>query len=145
MVDLEALFKVTYALYLVTSFEGGKYNGLLGNSFCQVNSEPPTFLVIINKESYTHHMIEATGLFGVSELAQDAPFEFFGPFGFKSGKNTDKFAKINYKIAEKGVPVILDNAVAYFVCEVFKTIDMGSHTIFIGNCPNPFRSPIKNL
>src|SRR5208282_1184460 len=99
--------------YLITSFEGKRYNGLLGNTFCQVNSDPPTFQVIINKESYTFHMIERSGLFGVSALSRDAPFEFFGKFGFKSGRDIDKFANIKFKLAERGVPVILDYAVAY--------------------------------
>ncbi len=133
MVDIEALFKVTYGLYLFTSFEGNKYNGLLGNTFCQVNSEPPTFQIIINKESYTHNMVETSGLYGVSALSQDAPFEFFGKFGFRSGREINKFESVNFKIAEKGVPVILDYSIAYYVCEVFKSVDLGSHSIFIGN------------
>ncbi len=133
MVDLEALFKVSYGLYIMTSLKDGRYNGFLGNTFCQVNSEPPTFQIIVNKGSFTYPMIEASRLFGISALSVETPFSFLGKFGFKTGRDIDKFEGVNYRLAERGVPVILDFTIAYFVCDVFKEVDMGSHTIFIGN------------
>lgn len=131
--DLRALFQISYGVYIISSVRDGKYNGFVGNTVCQVNSEPPTFQVVVNKKNLTHDYIAASGLFSVSILEEEAPFPFIGNFGFKSGRDVDKFEKLNYRVGEKGVPIVTDYAAGYLVCEVFKTVDMGSHTIFIGN------------
>lgn len=131
--DLAALFKVSYGVYLVSSVKDGKYNAYLANTVCQVNSDPPTFQVVVNKDNLTHDYIVDSGLFSISILSEDTPFPFLGKFGFKSGRDTDKFESLQYHVGAKGTPVITENTVAYLVCEVFKTVDMGSHTIFIGN------------
>jgi rubredoxin/flavin reductase (DIM6/NTAB) family NADH-FMN oxidoreductase RutF len=133
IMDLNALFKISYGVYIISSMKDGRYNGFLGNTVCQVNSEPPTFEIIVNKNNLTHDYINDSGLFSVSILDETAPFPFIGQFGFKSGRSFDKFQNINYKIGLKGVPVVLDYTVAYLICEVFQKVDMGSHTIFISN------------
>lgn len=132
--DINALFKVSYGIYIVSSInKTGQYCGFIGNAFTQVNSEPPTFALIVNKKNFSHTFIEESGLFSVSILSEDAPLPFIGTFGFKSGRDFDKFQNTHVKTGIKGLPIVLDYSVAYLTCEVFKTVDMGSHTIFIAN------------
>lgn len=131
--DLNALFKVSYGIYIVSSHDGPKQNGFIANSVCQVNSEPPTFQVIVNKNNFTHSLIRSSGIFSASILSQEAPLPFIGQFGFKSGKDTDKMANVRYKLSTDGVPVVLDHSVACLVCRVFQSVDVRTHTIFIGD------------
>jgi flavin reductase (DIM6/NTAB) family NADH-FMN oxidoreductase RutF len=132
--DINALFKVSYGLYIISSLNNNnQYNGFLGNAISQVNSDPPTFEVIVNKNNLTHDYIAESNLYSVSILEQAAPFPYLGKFGFKSGRDINKFEGINYRVGLKGVPIVTDYTIAYFTSEVFKTVDMGSHTIFIGS------------
>ncbi len=135
MKDFETLFLINYGLYVVSSVSkvSNKINGFVANAFTQVNSDPPTFALVVNKNNLTHSFIEESGLFSLSILSINTPLNFIGLFGFKSGREIDKFQNINYITAEIGVPVVIDNAVGYLVSQVIKTIDMGSHTIFIGD------------
>ncbi len=133
MLDINAIFKVTYGLYIVTSFYDGKHNGFIANTFCQVNSEPATFEVIVSKNNYTHDMISKSNLFGVCALSQDTPFKIIGLFGFKSGRDLNKMEGLNVKISQSGISLPLDYSVALFVCKVFKTVDVNTHSIFIGD------------
>jgi flavin reductase (DIM6/NTAB) family NADH-FMN oxidoreductase RutF len=131
--DLNALFKISYGIYIVSTASEGRANGFLANTVCQVNSEPPTFQVIVNKKNFTHDLIMKSGLFSVSILSQETPLPFIGQFGFKTGKDFDKLQGVSVKLAAKGTPVVTDNSIAYMVCEVFQKVDVTSHTIFIGN------------
>ncbi len=134
MKNLETLFLINYGLYVVSSINKfGKPNGFIANAFTQVNSEPPTFALVVNKNNFTHSYIEESNIFSLSILSINTPLNFIGHFGFKSGKEFDKFKNINYIMSEYNVPVVTDNTVGYIVSKVFKTIDMESHTIFIGN------------
>jgi rubredoxin len=92
--------------------------------------------VSINKKNLTHEYIQKSKLIGVSILAEETPIEFIGRFGFKSGRDTDKFLGVSYKTAESGIPIVLDNAVSYFELKVEKEIDVLTHTIFIGKVLN---------
>lgn len=133
--DLNALFKISYGIYIIgsKSADGSRANAFLANTVCQVNSEPPTFQVIVNKDNFTHDLIRDSGLFSVSILSQEAPLPFIGQFGFKSGKDTDKLRNVTVKTAMEGTPVVTDHCVAYLVCRVFQTVDVTTHTIFIGS------------
>lgn len=130
--DLNALFKVSYGMYIVSSEYGSKTNGFIANTVCQVNSEPPTFQVIVNKNNFTHSLIQSSGLFSISILSQDTPLPFIGGFGFKSGKDTDKMAGVGIQTVT-GVPVVTDHSIAYLVCRVFQAADVRTHTLFIGD------------
>ena len=98
----------------------------------QITSEPPTIAVSINKNNLTHEFITASKVLAVSVLSQDTPLSFIGHFGFKSGRDIDKFEGINYKIGETQAPVVTDNALAYLEARVIQELDVGTHTIFIG-------------
>lgn len=128
----QALYKIGYGLYVVCSGKDDKKNGQIANTVFQITSEPPTLAVSINKSNLTHEHIEESKVFTASVLRQDTPLPFIGGFGFKSGRDTDKFDGIQYKTGSTGAPVVTDNAVAYMEAKVVNKLDVGTHTIFIG-------------
>jgi flavin reductase (DIM6/NTAB) family NADH-FMN oxidoreductase RutF/rubredoxin len=130
--NLQALYQISYGMYVIGSQKGGKLNGQIANTVIQVCSEPPAISVCINKGNLTHEFIEDSGVFTVSVLSKDTPLSFIGNFGFKSGRDTDKLKDINYKIGETKAPVILDNALAYLEARVTEEVDVVTHTIFVG-------------
>jgi flavin reductase (DIM6/NTAB) family NADH-FMN oxidoreductase RutF/rubredoxin len=130
--NVKALYKLGYGVYVVTSRKGNQFNGQIANTVFQVTSTPPTVAVSINKNNLTWEFIKESRVFAASVLCQDTPLTFIGRFGFKSGRDTDKFEGINYKIGETGAPVVLDNAVSYLEARVKQEMDAGTHTIFLG-------------
>lgn len=130
--DPKAFHKLGYGVYIVTSRKGEKLNGQIANTVFQVTSEPPTIAVSINKQNLTWEYIKASGIFGVSVLSQDTPLPFIGKFGFKSGRNIDKFEGVSYKVGKNQTPIVLENANAFFEAKVINQVDVGTHTIFIG-------------
>ncbi|UCD08506.1 MAG: rubredoxin [Dehalococcoidales bacterium] len=130
--NTKALYKISYGVYVVCSVNGDKINGQIANTVIQAASEPPTIAVSINKENLTHDYIKKSGVFTASILCQDTPLSFIGNFGFKSGRDTDKFEGIDYKIGTTGAPVITEYATTYIEVKVTKEIDVGTHTMFIG-------------
>ena len=134
--NIKALHKISYGIYVVTSKMDDRINGQIANTIFQVTSEPPTVAVSINKNNLTHDFIKSSRVFAASVLCQDTPFTFIGRFGFKSGRDIDKFEGVNYKTGDTGAPVVIDNAVSYLEVRVNKEIDVGTHTIFIGEVVN---------
>jgi len=130
--NLNALHKIGYGMYIVGSHKGEKLNGQIANTVFQITSEPPTVAVSINKNNLTNEYIKASKVFAASVLCQTTPLPFIGGFGFKSGRDTDKLKGVNYKVGQTGSPVILDNTVAYLEAEVIQDVEIGTHTIFIG-------------
>ncbi|MBM3154678.1 MAG: High molecular weight rubredoxin [Chloroflexi bacterium] len=130
--NLQALYRLGYGLYIVCSRKGDKFNGQIANTVFQVCSEPPIIAVAINRQNLTHDYIMESKVFTVSVLAQDTPLNFIGGFGFKSGRDVDKFQGVNYKLGETNVPIVLENALAYFEARVLNHIQVGTHTIFVG-------------
>jgi flavin reductase (DIM6/NTAB) family NADH-FMN oxidoreductase RutF/rubredoxin len=130
--DLKALYKLGYGLYIVCSKKGKQFNGQIANTVFQITSQPPTIAVSINKSNLTHEFIEQSQVFTASVLAQDTPLAFIGHFGFKSGRDIDKLKGINYKLGETKAPVVTDHALAYLEAKLKKEVDVGTHTIFVG-------------
>jgi ferric-chelate reductase [NAD(P)H] len=128
----KALYKLGYGLYIVSSKKGDKANGQIANTVFQITSEPATVAVSINKKNLTWEYIRDSKVFAVSVLCQDTPLPFIGRFGFKSGRDTDKLAGLNQKIGQTGVPIVIDNAVSYLEAKVTGQMDVGTHTIFVG-------------
>lgn len=128
----KALHKISYGLYVVTSGKKDNCNGQIANTVFQATSEPVKIGVCINKQNFTHEFIRESGVFAVSILSKNTPLGFIGTFGFKCGRNVDKFKEVNIKIGQTGAPVVLDNTVAYIEAKVVKEFDGGTHTIFIG-------------
>ncbi len=131
--DPKALHKISYGLYVICSRKKEEINGQIANSLFQVTSQPSTIAVSINKQNLTHEYIENSGLFTVSVLSENTPINFIGKFGFKSGRDIDKFKDVNYKFGKTKVPIVIDYSLACIEAKVLDTIDVGTHTIFIGN------------
>ena len=129
--NLKALYKLGYGLYVVSSRKGDRLNGQIANTVFQITSEPPTIAVSINKNNLTHEFIKESKVLAASVLSQDAPLSFIGHFGFKSGRDMDKLEGINYKTGETQAPVVTENALAYLEAKVIQEVDVGTHTIFV--------------
>lgn len=130
--DLQALYKIGYGVYIVCSRKGDRINGQIANTFFQITSEPPTVAVSINKKNLTHEFITESKVFTASILAQDTPLSFIGQFGFKSGRDINKFEGVQYKTGVTGAPAVTENAVCYIEAKILQSVDVGTHTIFIG-------------
>jgi len=129
---LETLHKISYGLYVICSKNEEKINGQIANALFQVTAEPATIAVSINKQNLTHEYIEKSNFFTASVLSENTPMIFIGNFGFKSGRNIDKFKDVEYKLGKAKVPIALDNTLACIEAKVIDKIDVGTHTIFIG-------------
>jgi flavin reductase (DIM6/NTAB) family NADH-FMN oxidoreductase RutF len=134
--DLNALHKLGYGMYIIGACKGDKLNGQVANTVFQITSEPPTVAVSINKSNLTHEYIMASRVFSASILHEQTPLPYIGNFGFKSGRDVDKLKGVNYKIGNTKAPVFLDHATAYLEAEVVQHVDVGTHTIFIGRIVN---------
>ncbi len=132
MIDYEAFFKISYGLYIVSSGNRDKGNGYVSNTVFQVTSEPAKFATCCNKNNYTTELIHKTGAFSISVLHKDTSSEIYGRFGYKSGKDIDKMEGMQIKYGETGVPIVLNDAIAFLECKVVQTIDIGTHLMFIG-------------
>ncbi len=129
----KAFESLSYGLYIVTSRNNNRLNGQIVNTVIQVTSEPPRVAVIINKKNLTHEYISQSQLFGVSVLEETAPFAFFGPFGFRSGRDYDKLSKVQYKEGITGCPLVTQNTLSVLEARIIEQIDVGTHTVFIGD------------
>ena len=130
--NLKALYKISYGLYVVSSKRDKEFNGQIANTVFQITAEPPRVAVSINKENLTHEFIQESKVFTVSILSKKTPMKFIGRFGFNSGRKLDKFKDVNCKVGVTGTPVVLENTVGYLEVEVTGSLDVGTHTIFVG-------------
>ncbi len=133
MINVKAFHTITYGIYVVSSFDkSGKGSGFIANSVFQVTSDPPQIAIACNKNNYTAQIISESKVLSVSVLEKETDLSLIGNFGYKSGKDFDKFENFSYKKGELDVPILLDNTIAYFEAKVVDTFDVGSHYIFIG-------------
>jgi flavin reductase (DIM6/NTAB) family NADH-FMN oxidoreductase RutF/rubredoxin len=132
MINFEALFKLSYGLYIVSSGDISKGNGFISNTFFQVTAEPARFASCCNKLNYTAELIQKTGAFSVSVIHQDTSADIIGRFGYKSGSDFDKMEGMKVRYGETGVPIVLNDAIAFLECKVIQKIDVGTHWLFIG-------------
>ena len=130
--NIKALYLISYGLYLVGAKKGDKLNAQVANTVIQVCSEPVKLAVAINKNNYTHELISDSKAFTVSVLSKDTPLPFIGGFGFKCGRDVDKFNNVNYKLSKNNLPIVLDNALAYFEARLTNQVDVGTHSLFVG-------------
>jgi len=132
VVDKAALRALSYGLYVVTARKGDRRNGQIANTVMQVTAEPCQIAVVLNKANLTHEFVATSGAFAVAVLGEDTPMAYIGRFGFKSGRETDKFADLSCADGETGCPLATDYAVAVLEARVVSTLDVGTHTIFVG-------------
>ena len=129
--DMTALFRIGYGLYVVTSNDGRKDNGLIVNTVTQLTDNPYRVAVNINKANYSHHVIRQTGVLNVNCLSVDAPFSVFQQFGFQSGRTVDKFAGQKINRSGNGL-VFLDKYInAFMSLKVEQYVDLDTHGMFI--------------
>jgi len=124
---------LSYGLYLVATMDKGRFNGQVINTLIQVTSEPPRVAVIINKKNFTHELILKSKVFSASVLEEATPMTFLGPFGFRSGRDISKLDKVAFKEGITGCPLITEHALSVLEAKVADQVDLGSHTIFIGD------------
>lgn len=129
--DLTALYRIGYGLYVVTSNDGKRDNGLIVNTVAQVSDNPARISVTINKANYSHHVIKQTGTLNVNCLSIDAPFRVFEHFGFQSGRNVDKFEGITTAKSDNGLVILSEYINAVMSLKVEDYVDLGSHGMFI--------------
>ena len=129
--DLSALFNIGYGLYVVTSNDGNRDNGLIVNTVSQVTNTPNRIAVTINKENYSHHVIKNTGIMNLNILDITAPFSIFQKFGFQSGRRVDKFADCEILRADNGLVFLPRHINAFISLKVENYVDLGTLGMFI--------------
>jgi len=129
--DLTALFNIGYGLYVVTSNDGKKDNGLIVNTVTQVTNTPNRIAVTINKDNYSHHIIKQTGIMNINCLSEEAPFSVFEAFGFRSGRNVDKFENCEPLRSDNGLVFLPRYINSFMSLKVEQYVDLDTHGMFI--------------
>lgn len=131
--DQKALWKLTYGLYLLTAQEDGRDNACIINTAVQVAENPVRVSVSVIKGGLTHDMMQSTGAFNLSALTVDAPFSLYQHFGMQSGRSADKLAgRADVARSGNGLYHLTENAAGWLSCQVVASVDLGTHTLFIG-------------
>ena len=125
-----ALFKLSYGVYICTSWDEGNPVGCIANSAMQITSDPATVAVSISRNNYTHKCIEDCGHFAITVLAEDSDPKLIGRFGFLSARDTDKFAETAYEV--RGKLPVPEGGIAYLSCKVVGKMETSTHTVFLG-------------
>ena len=129
--DREAVYKISYGLFVLTTKDGEKQNGCIVNTVSMLTDNPTRLVVFVNNANYTCEMIKKSGVFNASILTESAPFELFKQFGFASGRDVDKFAGKQYPVADNGVYYIAKHTNAVLSAKVVDSYNYGTHTLFV--------------
>lgn len=144
--DKKAIYKLTYGLFLLSTREGERDNACIVNTVQQAASDPIRISVAVINVNYTREMISRTGVFNVSVLDKDTPFSAFEHFGFQSGRDVDKLGDYWFKRTENGLAYFPQFANAVLSAKVVDSIDLGSHTLFIGEVTDAIKlSDVESL
>lgn len=135
-INLEAFFKISYGLYIVSAGDSNKKSGYISNAVFQVTAEPAQFAICCSKNNYTASLISENKAFSISVLKKDADQSLISTFGYKSGKDVDKFSGVNCITGITGAPIVTDNTLAWFECRVMQTVDVGTHLLFTAEIVN---------
>jgi len=134
--NYEAFFKISYGLYIISSKSQDKASGFIGNTVFQVTSDPINFALCSSKNNYTTEIIKESSVFAVSVLNRDINIKTLGLFGYKSGRDVNKFEQVKYVTGETGVPIVVEDTLAYFECRVIKSFELPTHVMFIASVIN---------
>lgn len=133
-IENNTMFKISYGLFVVSARTGGKDNGCIINTVQQITQEPLKLSVAVNKDNFTHDMIKESGVFNISVLTESVPFEVFERFGFKSGRDTDKFDGVDYaERSENGILYLTKYTNGLISGKVIEAVDCGTHTLFVAD------------
>lgn len=130
-IDNKALYNIGYGLYVITTNDGKKHNGMICNTVIQQTSTPLVVSVTINKTNYTCETIQNTGILNVNFLTVNTPFSVFEKYGFSSGRDVDKFADMQVKTSENGLAILDSYINAFMSLKVEQSMDFGTHIMFI--------------
>lgn len=130
--DITALFKLQYGLYVISSKDGDTMAGCVVNTLNQVTNSPIYMSVTLNKDNVTKQVIDRSQKFAAFAISESADMELIKIFGFKSSKDIDKFAQFPYALDSQGMPYVTEETVAHFSCKVIKEVDLDTHVMFIG-------------
>ncbi len=128
-----AMYQLTYGLYMLSAKEEQKNNGCIINTAVQVTTSPNRITIAVNKQNFTHDMVKNTGLFNLSVLDETAPFSYFENFGYQSGRTVEKFEGVDYAASQNGLLYLPAHTVAFLSGKVVETIDLGSHSLFLAD------------
>ncbi len=131
MIEKQAMYKLTYGLFMLTTTDGSKQNGCIVNTVSMITDNPKRITVFVNKSNYSEELLQKTGIFNVSILTEKTPFDIFKQFGFSSGRDTDKFAGQEYPTTENGLNYLPAYANAVLSAKVVDSYDYGTHTLFV--------------
>ena len=131
MIEKEAMYKLTYGLFVLTTTDGEKQNGCIVNTVSMITDSPKRITVFVNNANYSAELLKKTGVFNVSVLTESAPFDIFKQFGFSSGRDTDKFAGGRSATSENGLYYLPEHTNAVLSAKVVDSYDYGSHTLFV--------------
>lgn len=131
MIEKEAMYKLTYGLFVLTTKDGEKDNGCIVNTVSMITDNPKQVTVYVNKSNYTEQLIQKTGVFNACVLTEKAPFDVYKQFGFCSGRDVDKFAGQSYPRSENGLYYVEEGCNALISAKVVQTLDVGTHTLFV--------------
>lgn len=131
--DLTALFKMSYGLYVVSAEADGQKAGCVINTATQVTAEPPRMMVAVHKDNVTTGVIKSAGAFTVTAIDMTADMPYIGNFGFRTSANFDKFEKYGCETSVVGSPYSPEHVCAVYACKLIDTVDVGTHYLFIGD------------
>ena len=131
MIEKEAMYKITYGLFVLTTTDGEKQNGCIVNTVSMITDNPKRIVVFVNKANYSEELLRKTGIFNVSILTESAPFEIFKQFGFQSGRDVDKFEGGKYEVSENGLCYLPKHTNAVLSGKVIDYYDYDTHTLFV--------------
>ena len=129
--NIDVMNKISYGLFVLTAKDGEKDNGCIINTAMQVTIEPNCISVVVNKSNYTHDIILKNKEFNISILDESSQFATYKNFGFKSGRDSDKLVEVDFARAANGIVYLTKESNGYISGKVIKTIDLGTHTMFI--------------
>lgn len=131
-IDPRALFTFSYGLYIVSTSWEGKLNGQVADAVMQLTSDPVCVAACLHKNNYTTELLEKSRKFSISVLREDVPLPFIGNFGFRCGRDLEKFLNCHYETGEFGLPLVTDYTLAAAEAEVINVVDIYTHKLFIG-------------
>lgn len=135
MKNRNAMYALSYGLFVLSARQGEKDNGCIINTATQVTATPNRITIAVNKSNYTHDMVLSTGKFTLSILSEQADFSLFQRFGFQSGRDTDKFSGFEHHTqrGDNGILYVTQGVSAWLSCQVVSTLDLGTHTLFLAD------------
>lgn len=131
MIEKEAMYKLTYGLFMLTTTDGQKQNGCIVNTVMMMTDNPKRIVVFVNKSNYSEELLRKTKICNVSILTEKTPFDVFKQFGFQSGRDVDKFEGGMYATSENGLYYLPDYANAVLSAKVVDCYDYDTHTLFV--------------